>query len=89
MKLSESGEAFLAEARRRILGALDAQGPLTPSELPRSWPVTRMLIQHLVEELLAEGEVELSDESRIPGRRDLRITPRGRSRLRGVDQAGD
>jgi DNA-binding HxlR family transcriptional regulator len=88
MKLSETGEAFLAEARRRILWALDTRGPLSAGELPRGWPVTRVVTRHLVEELLADGEVERTDEGRVPGRTDLRITARGRSRLRGTDGAG-
>lgn len=88
MKLSESGEALLAEARTRILSALDALGPLTIGELPRGWPVTRLVVQHLVEELVAEGELELAGRGRVPGRVDVRITPRGRSRLRDGDRAG-
>lgn len=89
MKLSESGEAFVSQASRSILSALDANGPLTLGELPKRWPVTRALVHYLVEELVAEGDVERIAGARVPGRRDLRITPRGRSRLRGWDGAGD
>lgn len=89
MKLSASGEAFVSQASRSILSALDATGPLTVSELPKRWPVTRALVHYLVEELVAEGDIERLAGARVPGRGDLRITSRGRSRLREWDEADD
>lgn len=89
MKLSGTGEAFLADVRWRILGALDLRGPLTVAELPRGWPVTRVVLRHVVEELVDEGAVETVSGSGVPGRAALRITPLGRSRLRGAEGAAD
>lgn len=81
MKLSESGEAFLAEARIRILSALEEHGTLTAAELPRRWPATRVLLRHLVDELVVDGLIAIERPASVPGRSRLRLTDDGRTRL--------
>ena len=87
MRLSERGEALMTGARRRILRSLERGGPLPTAALPRRWPETRVLIRHLLDELARTGDVELATVGHGPT--SWRITPRGRSRLRGLEPSGD
>lgn len=89
MRISGAGAAFLDDARRRILGTLERYGPMTVAELPRGWPVTRVVVRHLIDELMAEGEVAPSNGHAVGAHTAWRITPLGRSRLRGSDGAAD
>lgn len=89
MRLSASGAVLVDTARAHILAALEMAGPMTMSELPRRWPVTRPLVRHLVETMVEEGEVERVEGTAIPGHPDLRITALGRARLRAVSVAAD
>jgi hypothetical protein len=86
---STSAGTLVANARRRILRALDRGETLTLADLPHRWPETRVLVRQLVDELVGGGEVDVADGSRVPGRPGFRITPRGRARLRGFDVAAD
>lgn len=87
MRLSERGEAMVEAARRRVLRALEGGEALTVARLPRRWPETRVLLRHVLDELVRTGDVR--SETGTDGPPAWRITPRGRSRLRGLEPAGD
>lgn len=72
---------FMGSAKEGVLEALEASGPLTVPELPRAWPVTRALLEFLVEHLEEAGLVELVDDARISGKRAVRITSVGSAYL--------
>jgi hypothetical protein len=72
-----SGEDLVCLARALVLLALE-EGPRASGELPRSWPVTRVLLRAASRELVREGLVaEGGDGPRAP----LSLTPQGRNAL--------
>ena len=81
MKLSGAGTSLLHDVRWAVLSALDTHGPSTVAELPRRWPVTKVVVRHVVDELAAEGWVEPASGAGVRGHTGWRITPLGRSRL--------
>jgi len=70
---------LLAEARATILEALLDGPPLTLPEIPRSWPVTRPMVDFLVRELLASGLVAAVPGGRVPGVTSYALTIEGRA----------
>lgn len=77
-----SGQDLLATARAMVLLGLDA-GPRSTASLPRSWPVSRLLVLAAVEELRRDGLVTIS----VPGPPGtVELTPRGRVSLQGLRQ---
>ena len=73
---------FMGSAKQGVLEALDSSGPLTVPELPRAWPVTRPLLEFLLEHLEEAGFVEILDDTRISGKRAIRITALGSAYVR-------
>jgi DNA-binding MarR family transcriptional regulator len=73
---------FMGSAKQEVLEALESSGPLTVPELPRAWPVTRALLEFLVEHLEEAGFIERLDHAGIPGKRAVRITAQGSAYLR-------
>lgn len=51
---------FLTSAKDRILEALQRQGRLRVSEMPRLWPVTEAMVAYLVSQLEEIGFLEES-----------------------------
>lgn len=73
---------FMGTAKQGVLEALDARGPLTLPEIPRTWPVTRQLLEFLMDHLVEAGLVELREGSAIPGKRAYHLTALGLASVR-------
>jgi DNA-binding MarR family transcriptional regulator len=67
--------------RRGILRGLDRLGPQTVPQMARARPVSRQYIQMLVNELAADGLVELYDNPAHRRSRLARLTAAGRDAL--------
>jgi hypothetical protein len=72
---------FMARGRTAILLAIARQGPSTAADLPRCWPLARVLVRVLLEDLQNEGLVTSG-----PGgpRHAARLTPRGVLEVAGI-----
>ncbi len=77
------GDLGLSSARWQVLGAIDA-GPRTVAQIGRAMGLTRQAVQRVVNELEAEGIVELTDNPEHRRARLVRLSPQGR---RGLDEA--
>jgi DNA-binding MarR family transcriptional regulator len=75
------GQGDLAAARRGILRSLDRLGPQTVPQMARARSVSRQHIQLEVNELEAEGLVELVDNRAHKRSRLARLTPKGKATL--------
>lgn len=75
------GEGELTAGRRGILRGLDRLGPQTVPQMARARPVSRQYIQMLVNDLEAEGLVELVENVAHKRSRLVRLTPRGKAAL--------
>jgi DNA-binding HxlR family transcriptional regulator len=64
-------------AKQGVMEALETEGPLTLPEIPRSWPVTRQLLEFLMDHLVEAGLVEAGESAAIPGKRAYRLTETG------------
>jgi len=75
--------------RRHVLCTLTERGPLRLEEIPRAWPVLRLHVQRVLQELMAEGLVE---RRRVGDRRPpFAVTSRGKRALAcgaGLARAG-
>lgn len=77
------GDLGLSSARWQVLGAIDA-GPRTVAQIGRAMGLTRQAVQRVVNELEAEGIVELVDNPEHRRARLVRLSAAGR---RGLDEA--
>ena len=77
------GDLGLSSARWQVLGAIDA-GPRTVAQIGRAMGLTRQAVQRVVNELEAEGIVELVDNPEHRRARLVRLSDDGR---RGLDEA--
>jgi|SRR5215469_1377174 len=75
------GEGELTAGRRGILRGLDRLGPQTVPQMARARPVSRQYIQMLVNQLEAEGLVELIENIAHKRSRLVRLTPKGKAAL--------
>jgi DNA-binding HxlR family transcriptional regulator len=73
---------FMGTAKQGVLEALETKGPLTLPEIPRAWPVTRQLLEFLMDHLVEAGFVEAGAGSGIPGKHAYRLTDLGSAYLR-------
>ncbi len=73
---------FMGAAKQGVLEALETKGPLTLPEIPRTWPVTRHLLEFLMDHLVEAGLVEAGGDSKIPGKRAYHLTELGSAFLR-------
>lgn len=73
-----------AAVGRRILRALDRQGPLTSAEIPRTRPATLAHVRALLRDLAALGLVRAASAD---GCRSYRLTALGRRCLEEIDWA--
>jgi DNA-binding MarR family transcriptional regulator len=78
-RLHDEGE--LSAGRRGILRGLDRLGPQTVPQMARARPVSRQYVQMLVNDLEAEGLVELAENAAHKRSRLVRLTPRGKAAL--------
>jgi DNA-binding MarR family transcriptional regulator len=78
-QLHQQGD--LTAARRGILRSLDRLGPQTVPQMARARSVSRQHIQLEVNELEADGLVELLDNRAHRRSRLVRLTPRGKASL--------
>lgn len=74
------GDLGLSSARWQVLGAINV-GPLTVAQIGRAMGLTRQAVQRVVNELEADGIVELVDNPEHRRARLVRLTPEGRNRL--------
>jgi DNA-binding MarR family transcriptional regulator len=72
------GQGGLSAARRGVLRSLDRLGPQTVPQMARARPVSRQLIQSLVNELRREGYVELTANPAHRRSSLVRLTRRGK-----------
>jgi DNA-binding MarR family transcriptional regulator len=75
------GGGELTAGRRGILRGLDRLGPQTVPQMARARPVSRQYIQLLVNELEADGLVELYENPAHRRSRLVRLTDAGRASL--------
>jgi len=67
-------------AKGMILTYLATVGPAEVRDLPQAWPVKRHHVQHIVQQLVADGLAECLDGSRIiHARSSVRLTTAGRA----------
>jgi DNA-binding MarR family transcriptional regulator len=89
--LSDAGEELAApagqtSARWRVLAAVDEM-PLTVAQVARRWGLARQSVQRVADELAGERLCAYVDN---PGHRRaklLRLTPKGRAKLRAIQAA--
>jgi DNA-binding MarR family transcriptional regulator len=79
------GQGELSAARRGVLRSLDRLGPQTVPQLARARPVSRQHIQMLVNQLAAEGHVELADNPAHQRSRLVRLTRQGKSLVEAMN----
>jgi DNA-binding HxlR family transcriptional regulator len=72
----------MGTAKQGVMEALETKGPLTLPEIPRTWPVTRQLLEFLMDHLVEAGLVETGGGSAVPGKRAYHLTERGSAYLR-------
>jgi hypothetical protein len=72
-----SGEDLMRLARALVFLVLE-HGPRAMPELPRAWPVTRVLLRDAIRDLLAEGLVARSP---VESRGAVGLTAVGRAHL--------
>ena len=72
---------FMARGRSAILLAIARQGPSAAADLPRCWPLARVLVRVLLEDLKNEGLVTSG-----PGgpQHAAHLTPRGVLEVAGI-----
>ncbi len=72
---------FMVRGRSAILLAIARQGPSAAADLPRCWPLARVLVRVLLEDLRSEGLVTSG-----PGEPShvARLTPRGVLEVAGI-----
>lgn len=76
------GHDAMTIAKRAILTYLATDGPAEVRDLPRTWPVRRHHVQHIVQRLVADGLAKCLDGSRIiHARSSVRLTTAGRATL--------
>jgi DNA-binding MarR family transcriptional regulator len=75
-QIHQQGE--LTAGKRGVLRSLDRLGPQTVPQMARARPATRQHIQTLVNLLLAEGLIELTDNPAHKRSRLVHLTLRGR-----------
>lgn len=80
------GQGELTAGRRGILRDLDRPGPQTVPQMARARPVSRQHIQTEVNQLEAEGLVELVENSAHKRSRLVRLTARGKAALEAMYQ---
>lgn len=80
------GQGELTAARRGILRELDRLGPRTVPQMARARPVSRQHIQTEVNELEAEGLVELVENIAHKRSRLVRLTPKGKAVLEAMNR---
>src|SRR5215467_8953227 len=73
------GAGELTAGRRGILRGLDRLGPQTVPQMARARPVSRQYVQLLVNDLEAEGLVELLENAAHKRSRLVRLTARGKA----------
>ena len=73
------GQGGLSAARRGVLRSLDRLGPQTVPQMARARPVSRQLIQTLVNDLRHEGYVELTANPAHRRSSLVRLTRRGKT----------
>jgi DNA-binding MarR family transcriptional regulator len=78
------GQGNLTAARRGILRSLDRLGPQTVPQMARARPVSRQHIQTEVNELEADGLVELVENVAHKRSRLVRLTPKGKAHLEAM-----
>jgi DNA-binding MarR family transcriptional regulator len=78
------GQGELTAGRRGILRGLDRLGPQTVPQMARARPVSRQHIQMEVNQLGAEGLVELIDNIAHKRSRLVRLTPKGKEYLEAM-----
>ena len=78
---SEQAADLMARGRSEILLAIARQGPSAAADLPRSWPLARVLVKVLLEDLKNEGLVTSG-----PGgpQHVAHLTPRGVLEVAGI-----
>lgn len=72
------GQGELSAGRRGVLRSLAREGPRSVPQLARARPVSRQLIQTLVNGLRAQGYVELAPNPAHRRSHLVRLTPAGR-----------
>lgn len=72
---------FMGNAKYRVLEALEREGALTVPELPRTWPVTRQLLDFLIEHLVEAGFARRHEGGRVSAVPEFEITPLGSALL--------
>jgi DNA-binding MarR family transcriptional regulator len=80
--LHEQGE--LTAGLRGVLRGLDRGGPQTVPQMARARPVSRQHIQMLVNQLEADGLVELTENIAHKRSRLVQLTPRGKAYLEAM-----
>jgi DNA-binding MarR family transcriptional regulator len=73
----------LTSARWQVLGALDA-GPGSAAEIARRMGLRRQSVQRLVDVMVADGFLSLSDNPRHKRARLVGMTPLGRARFAAI-----
>lgn len=74
----------LPELAYRVMGELEDSGPTPVDEIPCRWPLTRMHLRHVVDELIDAGVAEWIGPAGSSERR-LALTETGR-RVLAVDR---
>jgi DNA-binding MarR family transcriptional regulator len=80
------GQGELTAARRGVLRGLDRFGPQSVPQIARARPVSRQYIQMLVNQLEADGLVELRDNRAHKRSRLVCLTPEGKAHLEALYQ---
>jgi DNA-binding MarR family transcriptional regulator len=78
------GEGEPSAARRGVLRSLDRGGPQTVPQLAGARPVSRQHIQTIVDALAADHLVETLENPAHKRSVLIRLTPRGRARVRAI-----
>jgi DNA-binding MarR family transcriptional regulator len=80
------GQGEMTAARRGILRGLDRLGPQSVPQMARARPVSRQHIQVEVNQLEAEGLVELIENAAHKRSRLVRVTPKGKAYLEAMNR---
>jgi DNA-binding MarR family transcriptional regulator len=79
-------QGAMSAGRRGVLKYLERLGPQTVPQMARARPVSRQHIQTLVNQLAADGLVELSDNPAHKRSRLVRLTPQGKALAEGMNR---
>jgi len=79
-------QGAMSAGRRGVLKNLERLGPQTVPQMARARPVSRQHIQTLVNQLTAEGLVELSDNPAHKRSRLVRLTPQGKALVEAMNR---